>query len=43
MKGIIKMATLKKIEFVDFGPYKIIGKEIRTKHESFNPIFQSKY
>lgn len=37
------MATLKKIEFVNFGPYKIIGKEIRTKQEGFNPIFQPKY
>lgn len=37
------MATLKRIEFVDFGPYRMIGKEIRTKHEKFNPIFQSKY
>ena len=37
------MATLKKIEFVNFGPYKIIGKEMRTKHEAFNPIYQSKF
>lgn len=37
------MAILKKIEFVDFGPYKIVGKEIRTKIENFNPIFKSKY
>lgn len=37
------MAILKKIEFSPFGPYKIIGKEIRTKIENFNPIFPSKY
>lgn len=37
------MALLKKIEFVEFGPYKIIGKEIRTKIENFNPAFPSKY
>lgn len=37
------MATLKKIEFAEFGPYKIVGKEIRTKIENFNPVFQSKY
>ena len=37
------MATLKKIEFADFGPYRMIGKEIRTRHENFNPVFQTKY
>lgn len=37
------MAILKRIEFTKFGPYKIIGKEIRSKHENFNPIFQSEY
>jgi AraC family transcriptional regulator len=37
------MAALKKIEFINFGPYRIIGKEIRTKHEVFNPIYRSKY
>lgn len=30
-KGSIKMAKLVKIEFVEFGPYKIVGKQIRTK------------
>lgn len=37
------MAKLKKVEFVDFGPYKMVGKEIRTKIEDFNPIFPSPY
>ncbi|MBU5437254.1 GyrI-like domain-containing protein [Tissierella sp. MSJ-40] len=37
------MATLKKIEFVNFGPYKIVGKEMRTKHEISNPIYPTKY
>ncbi|WDV45167.1 GyrI-like domain-containing protein [Clostridiaceae bacterium M8S5] len=37
------MATLKKIEFIEFGPYKIIGKEIKTKHQSFNPVWGSKH
>lgn len=37
------MAELKKIEFKQFGPYKIVGKEIRTKHGDFNPIFSSEY
>lgn len=35
------MATLKQIEFASFGPYKIIGKQIRTQHAAVNPIFQS--
>lgn len=30
-EGRIKMAKLAKIEFVEFGPYKIVGKQIRTK------------
>lgn len=30
-KGKVKMATLEHIEFIPFGPYKVVGKEIRTK------------
>ncbi|GKX30417.1 hypothetical protein SH1V18_28970 [Vallitalea longa] len=37
------MATINRIEFAEFGPYKVIGKAIRTKHENFNPIFPSEY
>lgn len=29
-KGEIKMAKLVKVEFEDFGPYKIVGKQIKT-------------
>jgi len=39
----MKMAILKKIEFINFGPYKIVGKEIRTKNEAFNPIYKTEY
>ncbi|WP_105618932.1 GyrI-like domain-containing protein [Vallitalea okinawensis] len=37
------MATLSKIEFVQFGPYKIVGKEMRTKIVEVNPIYQTEY
>ncbi|HEX3047369.1 MAG TPA: helix-turn-helix domain-containing protein [Bacillota bacterium] len=30
-KGKMKMASVKKIEFIPFGPYKIVGKAIRTR------------
>lgn len=43
MKGKMDMATLEKIEFTSFGPYKIVGKEIRTKIEPFNPIYPTQY
>lgn len=37
------MAELRKIEFVEFGPYKMVGKEIRTRIEHVNPIFPSQF
>lgn len=35
-KGIVKMARVSKLEFVPFGPYQIVGKELRTKPMSNN-------
>ncbi|GBF73692.1 AraC family transcriptional regulator [Paenibacillus sp. 598K] len=32
-----------RIDFTDFGPYKMVGKEICTKHEEVNPVFPTAF